>query len=185
MFDIFYKWFILVPTTTTTTTTTFAPIACANPVQSPQSSPVGVQNNVNQTDILCTYAYELIYFYPYSHAVSSEEINSIRSRCTASTELCVACSVDSSGSVLSTVACGNCYTITAETALNTPGYSNGVYWYNTPSQSFGLSADPTISQGSADTASTNPEKRISWHIGSGGYRCGTEYTGEKHIYIKN
>jgi hypothetical protein len=59
------------------------------------------------------------------------------------------------------------------TAVNSPHIYNGVYWYFN-SQSFGFSLNPSISQSSGDTASTDPDYRLSWHIGSGGYRAGSE-----------
>ena len=42
-------------------------------------------------------------------------------------------------------------------------------------QSCGFAADSALSQGSADTSTSNPEYRLSWHLGQtvGGYRAGT------------
>ena len=62
------------------------------------------------------------------------------------------------------------------TALNHPHESNGVYWYNTPGKSFGFLADMDLQQEpAADTGTTNPDSRLSWHLDSdyGGYRAGS------------
>ena len=63
------------------------------------------------------------------------------------------------------------------TPVNEPHESEyGVWWYNTPSTSFGFSPTSTVSQSSADTSSADSGYRLSWHIraspGAGGYRAG-------------
>jgi hypothetical protein len=60
------------------------------------------------------------------------------------------------------------------TVVNTPHLYNGVYWYFTDGTSFGFSLNPSVSQSSGDTGSTDPYYRLSWHLdgSSGGYRAG-------------
>ncbi len=111
----------------------------------------------------------------------------IRSQCNSASRLCVG-GADSSGVTLQLVACGNCLVVTSETVINTPVLENGVYWYFTVGKSFGYTSVLPISQNSADTQSTIPEKRLSWHIGSGGYRIGANLGAtveRKMIFIKN
>jgi hypothetical protein len=64
--------------------------------------------------------------------------------------------------------------VQTKTVLNTPHLYNGVYWYFTSSKSFGFSLNPSISQSSCDTQSTDPYYRLCWHLdgSSGGYRAG-------------
>ena len=65
--------------------------------------------------------------------------------------------------------------ILTETQLNTPHLSNGVYWYFTPSKSFGFSRNLSIRQNEADILSIDGDARLSWHldIGTGGFRLGS------------
>ncbi len=112
--------------------------------------------------------------------------STIRSQCNSASRLCVG-GADPTGVTLQLVACGNCLVVTSETVINTPVLENGVYWYFTVGSSFGYTAVLPISQNSADTQSTIPEKRLSWHLSSGGYRIGAN-TGatveRKMIFIK-
>jgi len=113
--------------------------------------------------------------------------STIRSQCNIASRLCVG-GADSTGVTLQLVACGNCLVVTSETVINTPVLENGVYWYFTVGQSFGYTSVLPISQNSADTQTTNPEKRLSWHLTSGGFRIGANLhaTAErKMIFLKN
>lgn len=60
------------------------------------------------------------------------------------------------------------------TPLNIPHLVNGVYFYKTRNESFGFSDNPSIFQDQGDTATTDPQSRLSWHMdtGTGGYRAG-------------
>ncbi len=66
--------------------------------------------------------------------------------------------------------------------------NNGVYWYNFPGRSFGFSPSADVYLNSADTTSSDPGRRLSWHIdnGSGGYRAGSYYPSSnyyKEVYV--
>ena len=124
----------------------------------------------------------------YSFAVTNAYVSTtIRNQCTSTTQLCVG-GADSTGTTLQLIACGNCYVITSATALNSPVLNNGIYWYFTLGSSFGFSPFSIITQNSADTTDTNGDLRLSWHIGSGGYRIGmtkSATTQKKMIFLKN
>ncbi len=132
--------------------------------------------------------YNLILNQPYSYAVFSSFLtSSVRPQCHSESILCVG-GADPTESLLELVACGNCFVVTSETVLNNPVFENGAYWYFTPSNSYGFTEVLPISQNSADTGSLVPEKRLSWHLGSGGYRLGTKLhaTNErKMIFVKH
>ena len=71
------------------------------------------------------------------------------------------------------------------TALNTPHFSNGVYWYFTPGKSFGFLKDTDLHQEPAgDTGTTNIEARLSWNLnGHGGHQPGIS-GDEPSMYLK-
>jgi hypothetical protein len=85
---------------------------------------------------------------------------------------------------------GSATEVLRQTALNTPHLSGGVYWYNTPGQSFGFLNGTDLQQQSADTGSSDAAYRLSWHVdgSSGGYRAGiylglnSDTTWRKSIY---
>jgi len=113
--------------------------------------------------------------------------STIRSQCNSASRLCVG-GADSTGVTLQLVACGNCLVVTSETVINTPVLENGVYWYFTVGKSFGYTAVLPITQSSADTQRTIPEKRLSWHLSSGGFRIGAVLFAtveRKMIFIKS
>ena len=64
--------------------------------------------------------------------------------------------------------------IHTQTPLNSPTESNGVYWFFTPSASFGFSQNANIQEGSAGT-DIEGETSLSWHLdlNVGGYRLGS------------
>ena len=63
--------------------------------------------------------------------------------------------------------------ILTQTFVNTPHLSNGVYWYFTPSFSFGFSRNALIYQSGGDMESIDGDARLSWHLDiGGGFRLG-------------
>ena len=146
---------------------------------------LGFYTNVDSS-LFLDNGFGLIYDKSYNWATTSDEINSFRSQCSASSVLCIA------GKYLNIIlaACGNCYAITSQTVFNTPVYDSGVWWYNTPGNSFGFSPSSTINQNKADTYNFNPKFRLSWHLTNvGGWRLGS-LTGlysdvyHKCVYLK-
>ena len=134
---------------------------------------MGIQNNIS----LCSFinlGYIPVYEITYGTTTTTADINNVRSGCNATSKLCVACYIDSVPSMLLTVACGDCYTLTSQTGLNSPQYANGAYFYFLSSYSFGFAENSTISQNSADIVDQGASTRISWHLDSGGgWRCGS------------
>ena len=119
--------------------------------------------------------YRSVYDVTYGATTNTADINSVRSSCTASSNLCIACYSSSNPSLLLTVACGNCYSITTQTGFNSPQLINGAYFYFLSSKSIGISESSSISQNSADVNNQGVPTRISWHLdqGCGGWRCGS------------
>lgn len=111
-------------------------------------------------------------------------ITTLRSYCTASTILCLAGGVSYSDTLL-TIACGNCLQITTQTAVNSPVFYGGAYWYFTNSYSIGYAPTSAVSMTIADTFDGASNQRLSFHLDgvSGGYRIGT-YTYNNAEYAK-
>jgi hypothetical protein len=69
--------------------------------------------------------------------------------------------------------------VTTDTGVtNTPHDANGTGWYFNDDYSWGFAGQgDAIDRISCDVESTNPERRLCWHTGSGtmdaGWRCGT------------
>ena len=68
------------------------------------------------------------------------------------------------------LSCAYCSDISRQTLLNTPALSedSGVYWYYTPSISFGFSVSPIILQNSIDSYNSTDETKLSWSLDSSG-----------------
>ncbi len=109
----------------------------------------------------------------YSFTTTANLLQStIRSQCQSTSRLCVG-GADPLGKTLQLVACGACLVVTSETVLEILLYwktvSIGTYltvtpWsigYFTVGRSFGYTSVLPISQNSADTEITTPEKRLS------------------------
>ena len=62
--------------------------------------------------------------------------------------------------------------------------ANGAYWYNCDGRSFGFAPSSSISLSSADTLSDQCAYRLSWHLGSGGWRagCRTDLNSDTNYY---
>jgi hypothetical protein len=54
--------------------------------------------------------------------------------------------------------------ITTHTALNSPNYFNGAWWYLTSGYSVGFSMSSNITQNSCDTNTNNAAHRLCWHM---------------------
>jgi hypothetical protein len=62
---------------------------------------------------------------------------------------------------------------------------NGVYWYNTPSKSFGFAPNATITQKTADVFDRASTLRLSWHLDSyTGFRLGNLLDLYNSNYLK-
>ena len=138
------------------------------------SVPAGIQNNVTLSSFT-NLGYTSVYQVTYGTTTTTADINNVRSGCTATSSLCVACYLGSNPSNLLTVACGNCYTLTSQTGYNSAQYVNGAYFYFLSSYSFGFAENSTITQNQADVNNNGSSTRISWHLdrGCGGWRCGS------------
>ena len=145
-------------------------------------------NYFSSATLQTTYGFNLVWSNDYSLGVLDADITNIRLGCSQSTVICLGAGptgVDQ----LRVLACGNCYTITGGTQINTPLYSGGAYWYY-GSGSIGFAPTSVITQNSADIYDLASDLRLSWHIGgSSGYRAGSyityasDYT--RYIYMKN
>ena len=89
---------------------------------------------------------------------------------------------------LQVLACGNCYIITGGTQQNSPLYSGIAFWYY-GSGSIGFAPTSVKNQSSGDTYDIASEFRMSWHIGSPGFRAGSYVTYEsdysRYVYMLN
>ena len=94
-------------------------------------------------------------------------------------------------SVLGTVTSGNFKlavlgdydAVFAATSSSSIAYENrGVYWYHYSPKSMGFAPSSAVSLNSADTNDGSSNTRLSWHIGSGGYRAGSSGDSTGGIY---
>jgi hypothetical protein len=54
--------------------------------------------------------------------------------------------------------------ITTHTALNSPNYYNGAWWYFTSKTSVGFSTSSDITQNTCDVNTNNAAYRLCWHL---------------------
>ena len=145
----------------------------------------GLVNDLSVSE-LTSLGYQEFYSQPYSHATLLSEIMAIRAQCNSATLMCVGGGKPADGT-LKVVACTNCFVITTQTAVNRPNFAGGAFWYLTPSMSFGFAPNNIITQGQADSATTEPNSRLSWHMDTalGGWRLGS-LTGlnDNTVYYK-
>ena len=122
--------------------------------------------------------FKTVYDFPYSHATTLTELNSIKSQCSSETLLCVG-GADNDNLLL--VSCGNCRAVLTPTPRNHSVLNNGAYWYLTNSYSFGFSPiyniklDPDQDTFDSVLDKTFPDQnRLSWimYDGKGGWRLG-------------
>ena len=130
---------------------------------------------------------KLVWGQGYGESLLDTDISYIRSGCTPSTLICLA--AGQRGSInLNLIACGNCHIITAGTQPNSPVFS-GLGWWYYGSGSIGFSLNSNISQNPADTLSMNDPYRLSWNIGSPGYRVGSTIVNDnsytKYVLMYN
>ena len=129
------------------------------------------------------YGYSLFINRPYKEVVPSEvDFDHFRSNCSQNSKICLGCGISS----LDSVSCTDCNFFLTETTKNNPKFSNGVWWYYTPSISIGYADKSTINQNNADKEDPNSDKRISWPFGNG-FRCGSKFYPAYHrkfIFIK-
>ena len=160
------------PTSSPSFDPTFVPTTkpTSAPTQHPISTlyPFGVQNSVTVAD-LDRYGCSECYLKIYATATTSDDII----HCTSPNLFVGGRATGSSTFKLG--AFDTSAVILTQTFLNTPHLSNGVYWYFTPSNSFGFSRNPLIEQNEADTLSIDGDARLSWHldVGVGGFRLGS------------
>jgi hypothetical protein len=155
---------------------------CVNPVS-------GILNN-QPLSFLLIKGFSVIYNYTYNHVSSTNEINEIRNECVERNSLCMGGLDSRSPDVLLVVACGCCLDVLKVTEVNQPQLHNGVYWYNTPGYSIGISPNSTIALDKADGFDMANNQRISWHLNEfdGGYRVGSIVTFDPpyfKIYLKS
>ena len=128
---------------------------------------------------LLNKGFKKVYDQLYSHAVTINELNSIKSQCNKDSIICVG-GADNYNTLL-LVSCGSCLDILTTTPLIQPRLVNGAWWYFTPGRSFGFAPNSNIFQGSADHidcgniphTNCKDSNRLSWHLnGWSGYRLG-------------
>ena len=130
---------------------------------------------------------KIAYVQPYLDATTSDVLQGTKSNCSADSIACVGCFLNEQNAVIQIAACGNCKAIFTETPLNTPNLVNGVYWYETPSFSFGFSNSSLIDQNKADYLEAYSDARVSWYIDTyyGGFRCGSNrYLSNDNSWMK-
>ena len=168
------------PTSAPTSVPTFSPtsvptvVPTAKPTSAPTQHPIstlypfGVLNSVTAAQ-LDSYGCSVCYQQTYATATTSGDIR----KCTGPYLFVGGRAIGSSSFKLG--AFDTSTVILTQTLLNTPHLSNGVYWYFTPSFSFGFSRDALINQDKADNLSTDGDARLSWHLdlNVGGFRLGS------------
>ena len=129
------------------------------------------------TNVAASYlldrGYTLAYDQAYSWSSQTSELIAVRGQCKPSSSICVAGTDLLNNIVVS--ACGNCLNILLTTTVDVPHLVSGVWWYFTPSSSFGFAPTWEITQSPADTTTVGAANRLSWIMtgGAGGYRVGT------------
>ncbi|CAF1096024.1 unnamed protein product [Didymodactylos carnosus] len=115
--------------------------------------------------------WHIIYDQLYSHKTTINEFHALLPKC--SVNIIVGAISKNSPTVLSLAACGPKDILSLNTLLNQPFKHDNVYWYLTPTKSFGFSPTSVIKQESPDIVSDQGYKRLSWYLDSyGGYRVG-------------
>ena len=107
--------------------------------------------------------YRVVYDYPYSHATTFSELNSIKSECSSETVMCAGGVASNNKDNLLLVSCGNCLSVLTQTPKNVPVLNNGAYWYLTDiggTRSFGYSPSNNIVQGNCDYYDYKDNKRL-------------------------
>ena len=166
-----------VPTSSPSSIPTFAPTAKSTsaPTRDPTSSPTfcmyppRVQLNSVSVDQLASYGCSVCYLQTYGTVTTTDNIR----KC-AGPYLFVG-GRETASSTFKLGAFDLSSVILTQTLLDTPHLSNGVYWYFTPSNSFGFSRYPLILQYEADRRSIDGDARLSWHLDLtvGGFRLGS------------
>ena len=115
--------------------------------------------------------------------MTSVDIDQIQTNiCNADTILCAGAGQTGSD-IIDVLACGNCYIITTETALNAPKFEGSAWWYFTRDVSFGFSPNSYIQQDDCDVYDMENGLRLSWDLMFPGYRAGSMIT-ESADYTK-
>ena len=143
--------------------------------------PFGVLNSVTAAQ-LDSYGCSVCYLKTYATVTTSDNIRHCTSPYLFVGGRATDCSTFKLGAFdLSSV-------ILTQTLRNTPNLSNGVYWYFTPSLSFGFSRNPLILQNEADVSPIDGDARLSWHLdlNVGGFRLGSipPYLNDATTYQK-
>jgi hypothetical protein len=136
--------------------------------------PSGIQQNVSE-QTLRNNGWRLFYQKEYGNSISLSA-----SELRPSEKYVLVTGKQVNVNTLSVLAAAPTANVFNTTTTNSPVLINGTYWYLTPDESFGFSPSPTIFQSSADIVSSpyydvdlgDGEKRLSWHLGIGGWRLG-------------
>ena len=145
---------------------------------------------VNELDLsfISTNNYILLFNQTYGYSTKNSDITGLSSNCHPRSVLCFGGGLIG-GTTIKVIGCAKCSEVLTQTAVNSPVYRGGAYWYFTPSISFGFSPNNYVSQSGGDVYDGASDQRLSWHLdGGGGYRAGsnTAYNQlNKYIFIKN
>ena len=127
---------------------------------------------------LTNSGFTIVYKAPYSNATKKADLDNIFNQC--KNKISTVCFGGAgSTNTLALLACAYCNDVSKTTSINTPALNadSGLYWYYTPSYSFGFATSSSISQAKGDTSNLADAARLSWNLdGTGGYRLGTFYT---------
>lgn len=127
-----------------------------------------------------------VYNFAYGHSSTSEELNLIKSNCSANSILCAGGALAGSDNLL-LVSCGNCLSVLSSTPHNQPVLINGAYWYFTPNYSFGYAPTNSVSQNTCDNFNPKDPLRLCYHLDQyvGGWSIGTlTYLNYDTAYVK-
>jgi hypothetical protein len=127
---------------------------------------------------LTNSGFSILYKAPYSNATKRADLDNIFNQC--KNKISTVCFGGAgSTNTLALLACAYCNDVSKTTSINTPSLNadSGLYWYFTPSFSFGFATSSSISQAKGDTSNLADAARLSWNLdGTGGYRLGSLYT---------
>ena len=113
----------------------------------------------------------VLYDEPYGHATDAAALRAAAAA-KACTHLVLAAQRADDGGPLKVAAAGAAAAALGETEGNGTRVSHGVHWYCCPGKSVGFAPVGEVSLNSADASHRDDPLRLSWHLGSGGWRAG-------------
>jgi hypothetical protein len=132
-------------------------------LEKPASQEVGIHESLPLTSFK---GWKLVYREPYSHSTSEENILA------ADRKFIAVGAKHITRDTISLVAVGLTSKALQRTSGNQTVKDGDVYWYFCKDKSFGFSPVGVVKLTNADTSDVNSSKKLSWHLGKGGFRSG-------------